>query len=168
MAPKWLGKVASALGKGAEIATGIGIFYNWASSKLSGMMVDRFGLADPAEQQQLSEFAQSGVDSGSLLSSLSLTDKIDPLDIPVNPYLFGDSAAGRRGKYVGEFQIFPGERWYRMDIDVSDFDTLEALLEDMYDRAAEWISASPTAFGLAPTAEFEPNQVRVIFVERKW
>lgn len=168
MAPGIFAGLRDVLMKGGEIATGIGVFYGWGREKLGSMISTRFGLGEPQIQQNLIDFATRGVTAANIIRTTNQIGLIGIDDIPVNPYLFGDEPEGRRGRYVGEFQLEPDGRWYRIDVDVADFENLEQLDAYVADEAFRRIGDSPGAFGVAAGVVPVIFDIRIIFVERKF
>jgi len=102
------------------------------------------------------------------LSGLDISQPIDIGGIPVNPHLFGDEPEGRRFAAVTEVQFEGDERFYRLDVDLEDLETLEEMSSAARDYIDDIIGRYPGAFKGRAAGEYELANLRTIFIERRF
>lgn len=153
---------------GGEIALSIAKGLGFSDSRIARLIETRLRPDSPETLRRLDQFTDDMVSAGNLVNALERNAQIELPSIPVNPYLFGDDAAGRRAFFTGEFAIEGIDRPYRVDIELPDISTPAAIFDAMNEEVVRRVRESPSAFGVSKQQADQISSFFLIAGERKF
>lgn len=156
------------LSSGADMSLALQIAYGKDAASVLGKLQLHYGAINAEQSASMISLANNMLDSAVDLNALDPGTPLDPAGIPVNPMLFGDDPGGRRAVFSFEFQIIPGGKWYRLDIEAADFETPEQIRQRIIEEAERRVKQSPGAFGTHEEEEFEDLEIRNIANVRRF
>lgn len=156
------------LSKGAEIAVGLAIATGKTPAEVYLMINSRWPQLSKPEQDELYIIGQAGARSGQDMNDAISSGNFDIESIPVQPSLFGSSAAGRRLAIVafatsattGETSLV---RFY-----APDFSSLDRLFQEIGSYIAQTAQACPGFANRVAEDGGDLNGLQILFAERRF
>lgn len=150
------------LAENGEQSLALAQFYGWPESRVKRLMDKRFGSLTESDRDALQTLASAITESGRQLTE-QLRSGVEPsVEIPVNPFLFGDEPAGERVRYIIEIESDDGEPVIRIYLDYPDIPHPADLIEDALEHGRDIIGRYPEKFGLSETEIEALNTVTII------
>src|SRR3990172_3853083 len=97
------------LSEGGEQALAMAIFNDIGADGILLLFRRRFEPITDSDRQDLTALANAGLAAGSVLTAADPFELMDVSQMPVNPFLWGGEAAGRRIRIIGEWQFEEGK-----------------------------------------------------------
>jgi hypothetical protein len=162
------GSLGEILAAGGAESLAVEIHRGSGPDFVAGLALGWFLHPTPQNVQALVSQANRQVASARVLQAQGNQGAIDLESIPVNPYLFGDEAAGRRTRVVVDAPIEGVDGPVRFYLDVDDTDTIEAMRKDILEQIGNIIKESPDAYKNATEDDIGNDFLVFISASRKF
>ncbi len=158
-----LGRILST---GGEIALGLAILQDLGSEGFLLFFNRRFAPISDTDRTALISLSESMIAGGEEIQKLQLGQDIDPKDIPINEWLFGQRLEGRRVLITGEVE-FPGAT-HRIQVRMAfpDIPTMAEVREAFLAQGLTVTSSNPEGFGLPEGEAPAGGNVYILLPER--
>jgi len=154
------------LAEGAEIALGLAIIRDISHEGFLLLMGRRVEPIRDIDRDELMLFVNRMIESGIAISDLPPGSELLAGMIPVNEFLYGGRAEGRRVKFVGEVQFEEGGQWVEVRVNFPDIPTIDELREELANKGRRIGESCRDKFGLPKDESVTVRQVRVLLPER--
>lgn len=156
------------LAMGGEQSLAKLVWQGASESKIAALFLSRFEPMTPADREALQEFSESMVEAGETISSLPLDEPLDPSLIPLNSFLYGPEAGGRRVRFAFEVELEEIERRISILYDFPDIPSLTELFDVAEMELADRANDSPGAFGVVNGEVPTIKNIIIPYAERRF
>ncbi len=156
------------LSQGGEQALAKAIFLGFSEERIVALFLRRFEPMTPDDREALRAFSDEIVVAGVVVAGVVPPGQITAGMIPVNEFLYGDSAEGRRVRVAFDVEVEGLTRLISVVEDFPDIPTIDELREAARSKIFSIAEKYPELFGLQPGET--PNIINLIipFTERKF